>query len=348
MSEQSTIFRETQQRIASWLHNCADQLTLSMSLGIFGDHSFARYIASELKQQGFNKITFISSNCSSSKLDDLPVIKPADEQLAALNAIFLGSMALPQSQQKILEDNGYNGAIFAVPDGQTMCTEPRFDPTDKHALAALKNKHKGETFFVIGNGPSINATPPEQLKDGIFMAGNGILLRTEFRPDYYFLIDSICVDAWQPIIESLTVPILAVSHLAERMQGINNTLFYPVSYQTELADLNPADTGFFSGNTIICPMILFATYMGAKRIVILGVDNNYSKLATKNYHFHKDYYKNTDLVIDESTGKNLELRQQTGILHAVRTAQSMGVEVVDATPVDNNLGLVKADYHQFI
>ncbi|MDR6983927.1 hypothetical protein J2X32_002569 [Rheinheimera pacifica] len=348
MNDGKDIFRHTRYCIADWLNSCCAKLTPSAQIGIFGDHPFARFVASSLQNIGFKHITFISSNYAFPQLDNFPAIKPTDVTQLALDAIFLGSMAMPQTQKRMLDDIGYTGITFSIPNGQSLCTEPRFNPVDGTTLQALHNKHKGETFFIIGNGPSLNTTPPEHLKKGICMAGNGILLRDEFKPDYYFLIDSICVDAWQPIIETLDVPIMAVSHLAERMQGIANTVFYPVTYKMDLGELNPAQDGFFSGNTIVCPMILFATYMGARQIVILGVDNNYSKLGVKNYHFHKDYYKNTDLIIDQNTGVNLELRQQIGILHAVDIAQKHGVDVVDATPVDNNLGLVKTDYGLFI
>lgn len=344
----NTLFEHTRLCIAVWLDQSCQGLSNSAKLGIFGDHPFARFIASSLRERGFENLFFISSNYKQPQLDGLAVLTPDALLRMKPAAIFLGSMAMPETQKSVLEQAGYFGSTFAIPNGKSLCTEPRFDPVDRTALKQLHNKHKGETFFIIGNGPSLNSTPPEQLKQGICMAGNGILLRDEFKPDYYFLIDSICVDAWQPIIETLDVPIMAVSHLAERMQGIANTLFYPVTYKMELDELNPAQHGFFSGNTIICPMILFATYMGAKQIVILGVDNNYSKLGVKNYHFHKDYYKNTDLIIDQNTGVNLELRQQIGILHAVDIAQKHGVDVVDATPVDNNLGLVKTDYGRFI
>lgn len=348
MTDEKNIFEYTRDCISKWLDECCAKLLFSSKLAIFGDNSFARYIASSLQDRGFKNIIFMSSNYKNASLDNIPVIKPSEAISQSLDAVFLASMAMPETQQKILNELGYKNQTFAIPNGETLCTEPRFNPVNVKALHELRDKHKGETFYIIGNSPSLNVTPPEKLKKGITMAGNGIVLRSEFKPDYYFLIDIICVDAWQAIIETLPMPILAVSHLAERMQNISSTVFYPVTYKIELAELNPAQHGFFSGNTIICPMILFATYMGAKQIIILGVDNNYSKLASKNYHFHRDYYKNTDLVINPSTGRNLELRQQSGILHAVDIARSLGVEVLDATPVDNNLGLAKVSYNRFI
>ncbi|HJD45240.1 MAG TPA: hypothetical protein H9909_00215, partial [Candidatus Mediterraneibacter norfolkensis] len=66
----------------------------------------------------------------------------------------------------------------------------------KQRLAGLhlKNKHKGERCFVIGNGPSLTAEDLELLKGEITFAANRIYMlfdRTDWRPTYYFCADYV-------------------------------------------------------------------------------------------------------------------------------------------------------------
>jgi hypothetical protein len=346
MTTSNNLFESTQTSIKQWVLNSLSDCTPSERIGIFGHQPFAIFIYQFLIDNGYKNVTFISSTYPHKKLKDCALISPESETLFTLDSVFLASMAASSTQRKVLEDKGFKGQVFALEGGKTLCTEPSFNPINEEKLLALKNKHAGETFYVIGNGPSLNITAPENIREGLLLAGNGIILRSNFMPDYYFILDDICVDAWPSQINQLKVPIIAPTHLYKRLKQIDNTYFYPATYAPASNSIEPAQTGIFSGNTIVCPMILFATYMGASKIIILGVDNNYSRLPDKQYHFDTEYYANTNLVIGEQKGKSLEKRQREGIFLAIEMAQSVGVEVLDATPVENNLGLKKISYEQ--
>ncbi|MEL7474404.1 MAG: hypothetical protein AAGK04_13885, partial [Planctomycetota bacterium] len=63
---------------------------------------------------------------------------------------------------------------------------------DLDRLAQLKNKHRGERIFILGNGPSLNRTPLHQLKDEYTFATNRIHLlydRIDWRPSFYTTVD---------------------------------------------------------------------------------------------------------------------------------------------------------------
>ncbi|MFC2055928.1 hypothetical protein ACFLV7_16775 [Chloroflexota bacterium] len=61
-------------------------------------------------------------------------------------------------------------------------------------LAALKNRHKGQRCFVIGNGPSLSTTDLDQLRGEVTFACNKIYLafnETDWRPTYYAVEDPL-------------------------------------------------------------------------------------------------------------------------------------------------------------
>ncbi len=72
-------------------------------------------------------------------------------------------------------------------------------------LSSLKDRHKGEKCFIIGNGPSLRAEDLQKLyeKEIISFATNRIFHifdQTEWRPDYYVSED---VDVLRSVTEEV-------------------------------------------------------------------------------------------------------------------------------------------------
>ena len=73
-------------------------------------------------------------------------------------------------------------------------------------LAALKDKHKGQRCFVIGNGPSLRISDLDRLKDEITFASNKIYLafeETDWRPTYYTAVDRLVIESLHEVISHL-------------------------------------------------------------------------------------------------------------------------------------------------
>src|SRR5699024_7865108 len=65
-------------------------------------------------------------------------------------------------------------------------------PGNRARIEALRNCHKGERCFIIGNGPSLRAEDLDKLKNEITFACNRINLifdQTDWRPTYYCITD---------------------------------------------------------------------------------------------------------------------------------------------------------------
>ena len=67
----------------------------------------------------------------------------------------------------------------------------------KRKLAALKDSHKGERCFVVGNGPSLKNTDLSKLKDDFSIGMNRIFLAADelnFTPDILVCVNDLVVE----------------------------------------------------------------------------------------------------------------------------------------------------------
>lgn len=343
----SHIFEETRKAIDTWLGSVLSELTASQSIAVFGAGAYARYLAQQLKREGVRQVFFTVSVPRVTILDDTSVIALAELHHQQVDVILAGSLAEPEGQQLALRQAGIEQPFYALKGGAFLCSEPRHNPCDVEQLSALENAHRGQTFFAIGNGPSLNETPPEDIKSGIRLAGNGIVLRKNFIPDYYFLLEERALEHWQPQIQALTSPKIIASHLHFQHGSGSDRIYFPACFQSNSNSVDPYQFGIPSGGTIISTMLHFAVYMGAKQIVITGVDNNYCG-DQKQTHFAPGYYTESRGRLEDEKAQQMALRQRKGILRAVKVAEINGIDVVDATPVQNNLGLKKVNFADFI
>ncbi len=352
----SDVYQGTASYVDSWVREVALNLDRNMYLGVFGDHSVARYVASILLELGFDKLVFIANTCLESHLDNIPVINSDRLSVEKVEGVLLCSMSNPAKQDMILKSSGVKIPTWGIKHGRTLCTEPRFNPVSPSQIQDLKNKYSQDVFFVIGNGPSLNITPPEKISGGVKLAGNGIILKEKFQPDYYFMLDYVCMKSWPELIAQLSCPIIASAHLFEdvtnahyegKMNNYKNIVFHQVTNAPRSEYLDILKHGAFTGDTIICTMIQFGVHMGAKKIVILGVDNNYSKLEEGKHHFCEDYHEEVFLPFGKDVAQDWEKRHRSGIEKAIAQAERMGVTVVDATPVNNNLTVKKVQFKTF-
>lgn len=346
----SKIYQATTTAIEDWLQSLMLELVPQTAIAVFGAGPYARHIAASLTQHGYHKMYFLLSEPRLSHLDGCPVISLTQLAEHGIETILAGSMAEPLAQQHALDIAGSTLPFYYLQGGELLCSEPRYNPCNQQQLEELRNKHKGETFFIIGNGPSLNLTPPEQISNGVCLAGNGIILRQDFVPDYYFLLEERALEHWQQRIQTLQTPKLLASHLHFQHAQVqhNNAhelIYFPACFRSDTDNVDPYQFGIPSGGTIISSMLYFAVYMGAKQAIIIGVDNNYQG-AQQQTHFAPGYYTEQRKPWTEDKALIIANRQKQGILRAARVAKANGVNVYDATPVKNNLGIEKIDFKQ--
>ena len=158
------------------------------------------------------------------------------------------------------------------------------------AIQKMKRVYKGKRCFIVGNGPSLKTEDLELLKKEITFGSNGIFHlygRTEWRPTFYFVQDSIAYHKMLPNADEILstskavftsmnfynkMPYKFVTHPNTRLLYVR---FVPPKksryrFSTELSKC------VYEGLSVTYSMILAAVYMGFTEIYLLGVDHNYS------------------------------------------------------------------------
>ena len=214
--------------------------------------------------------------------------------------------------------------------------------------AALRNRHAGETAFVIGNGPSLTMKTLDSLDGQLTFASNRINLafdKTVWRPRYFAIADWVLYPKIRHELDSVYRRILAGPDLPRRI-GKCRVIQYRWLGRTDdepgggappkfSAD---AGNGLWSGGTITFDLMQLAAHMGASRIVLVGCDHDYKGedgvdpkgLASAPggvNHFDPAYRIKGELVRPAC----IELMSRA-FRHAAAWSKASGVAIVNATP----------------
>ncbi|MCO5249185.1 MAG: DUF115 domain-containing protein [Chitinophagales bacterium] len=194
-------------------------------------------------------------------------------------------------------------------------------------IKSLENKFKGETIYCVGGGPSLNSEDLSLLNNKIVILCNfayKVLDRCE--PKYKISISqdtrriSSLKDVDRKLFDlSLRVlydrPHLLFKFIKEGSFKREDKIIIPKMYgifrDTKWKKEDLLERGLngniIMGNSVINSAIQLAYYLGAKRIVLLGVDMNYNNGAT---HFDQDrpYDRKESIVkpIEEGMISNLK------------------------------------------
>ncbi len=156
----------------------------------------------------------------------------------------------------------------------------------------LKDKHKGERCFVIGNGPSLKAEDLDRLTNEITFAANRIFKifpYTKWRPTYYFCIDYLTYGLDHQEINMVPselrfIPLeraLAAGKIYDEITYYNRVVNCvdikdgKVVRGTEFMFSDNAEEIVYGGQTVLYDALQMAVYMGFSEIYLYGVDGEY-------------------------------------------------------------------------
>lgn len=167
------------------------------------------------------------------------------------------------------------------------------------ALAKLKDTHVGCRCFIIGNGPSLQATDLDKLKENgdISFAFNRIFHifdQTDWRPTYYISQDGKMLAGCVKEVNGVSADKKFIPAELDWYEGIHiegAQLFHIVNRNIE--ENMPAFSEEISkyicnSKTVVYTAIQIAVYMGIKEIYLIGVD----------HHFHTSMNANGEIVVD--------------------------------------------------
>lgn len=178
-------------------------------------------------------------------------------------------------------------------------------------LFELKDKHKGERCFIIGNGPSLQIKDLQLLSDkkDICFAFNKIFLAfedTAFRPTYYIIEDPLVIKNTKNELKKLgSFPKFFPYIFRYNLRDVSNALYYYLDWDDFYPGFpefscNPFDLHW--GATVVYTALQLAIYMGCNPIYLIGIDFYFKESIVtdpgkkhvmiadgEKNHFHPDY-----------------------------------------------------------
>lgn len=181
---------------------------------------------------------------------------------------------------------------------------------NERRLMSLKNSFKGRRAFVIANGPSLNDTDIQLLKDELTIGCNGIFLLFDqmgFLPTFYTVEDTLVAEDRADRINSLRgMTKVFPWDLRYCLKADPDTVFINfVRRYTGVPKFSDCfERQVYWGGTVTYLNLQLAYYLGSREVYLVGADHNYrrpdqkdevdkfiitSRSADRN-HFHPDYF----------------------------------------------------------
>lgn len=205
-------------------------------------------------------------------------------------------------------------------------------------LAALKDIHRGERCFLIGNGPSLRNTDLSRLRGEHSIGTNRIFLmfpELNFAPSYYASVNDLVIEQSAAEIRALTMPRF-IAWRARRWLSPDENLYYIHTTYSGPRFATDAGERIWEGGTVTYTALQLAFHLGFRQVVLIGVDHNYVTTGKPNAtivsqgddpnHFHPGYFgKGFRWQLPDLDSWNQAYRL------ARETYKRAGREVIDAT-----------------
>lgn len=201
----------------------------------------------------------------------------------------------------------------------------------------LRNSHKGEIAFIVGNGPSLQAKDLDVIyTKGYYCFGsnriNLIFNQSKWRPNCYLAFDKQIYRNNDPTISEMLKTEIDLYALGKDVYQCvpyekrkNNMVYFevkPNSYYLKVDEFsNDALEFIVDGFTITYAAMQLAYYMGFKEVYLLGVDCNYGKQTESNGHV-KDTGNSSTYFSNKYDPQNKNVAYVKGMMEAYETAKS--------------------------
>ncbi|MEI2393373.1 6-hydroxymethylpterin diphosphokinase MptE-like protein, partial [Priestia megaterium] len=202
-------------------------------------------------------------------------------------------------------------------------------------LLSYKNKHLGESCFVIGNGPSLNGKDLDLIKKHYSLASNSIYYlfdEVDWRPTYYFCQDQTVLEKSRNDISRHLRGEKFIRATGYDKHRIKGATYFKVD-NTNYKKNKPPEFSFnvneqiYEGYTVTYSMIQFAIFMGFKKIYLLGVDFDYQ---IKNGKIDGTSYP--DKRMKDKIGGLPDIEYNyLAYSKALSTSENIGVEIINLT-----------------
>jgi hypothetical protein len=158
--------------------------------------------------------------------------------------------------------------------------------SNKKGLKNFQNYHQGQRCFIMGNGPSLAKMDLSHLSNEITFGLNRIYLlfdKISFKPTYYVCINELILEQFVDEIKMLYMPkFLNWNRRSFFKNADTNTFFIKQAFGIrdyfEKSPLKPLP----GGSTVTYTALQIAFYMGFSKVILIGVDHNFTEKGTPN------------------------------------------------------------------
>lgn len=169
-------------------------------------------------------------------------------------------------------------------------------------LGQLKDIHKGQRCFIIGNGPSLQRTDLKKLRGEYSLGMNRIYLafaEMGFETNYYLSVNDLVVEQCADDISALKIPRFVSWRARQWLEPQDNLYFL---YSTYTGPIFGADIRkrMWEGATVTYMALQVAYFLGFEEVILIGVDHNFVTQGAPNTtvvsegddpnHFHPGYF----------------------------------------------------------
>jgi hypothetical protein len=151
-------------------------------------------------------------------------------------------------------------------------------------LATLKDLHRGQRAFIIGNGPSLKLTDLSRLRDEYTFGMNRFYLLFDelgFTTSYYLAINSLVIEQCAEELRRLSMPVFLSWRSRRLIQPTENMIFLHTTYTgPKFAD--DVRGRVWEGATVTYVALQLAFHMGFEQVILIGIDHSFTTQGKPN------------------------------------------------------------------
>ena len=165
--------------------------------------------------------------------------------------------------------------------------QARFHPWRQESikkLKLLKDSHKGERCFIIGNGPSLKNTDLGKLKNEFSIGMNRFYMafpELGFSTSCLLTVNDLVIEQCAEDLRNLSIPTFVSWRGRKWVEPAPNLHYLYTSYNLPRFSGNAAGR-LWEGATVTFVAMQLAYYLGFKQVVLIGVDHNFATKGTPN------------------------------------------------------------------
>lgn len=152
-------------------------------------------------------------------------------------------------------------------------------------LDEMKDLHRGERCFILGNGPSLRRTDLTRLRPETTFGTNRIYLAfggMGFPTTYYVAVNTLVIEQCAEDIRSLDIPKFITWRGRRWLRGDRRTVFLDTDYTGRPTFSRDVRGRVFEGSTVTYVALQLAFHLGFEEVVLIGIDHNFEQKGPAN------------------------------------------------------------------